>query len=232
MGRRAGPAEGFPVAANKRRHPRLLVLYRRYLDDQDSTGFVRRLSKRYTVGTLERLAEHRVRQVRRAAVLALGHVGDYGVNQALGRALLDEDRTVRLLADNALRAIWPRAGGETQRRRLGRIIRLNASRQFEAALQCATELIEQAPSLAEAWNQRAIARFHLDQFSESIRDCHQALELNPYHFVAATSMGQAYLELDNPISALQSFRRALRVNPDLEAVRVQVVRLARLVEGK
>jgi cytochrome c-type biogenesis protein CcmH/NrfG len=45
-------------------------------------------------------------------------------------------------------------------------------------------------------------------------------------------MGRAYLELDNPISALQSFRRALRLNPDLEGVRVQVVRLARLVEGK
>jgi len=220
------------VAKKKRRHPRLLVLYRRYLDDQDSKGFVRRLAKHYAAGTLERLAEHHSRQVRRAAVLALGFVGDYEVNHALGRALLDDDRTVRLLADNAIRAVWTRAGNDQQRRRLDRIIRLNASRKFEAAAQRATELIEQAPGLAEAWNQRAIAQAHLGQLSESIRDCHQALELNPYHFVAATSMGQAYLELDHPISALQSFRRALRLNPDLEGVRVQVVRLARLVEGK
>ena len=220
------------MAEKKRRHPRLLVLYRRYLDDQDSKGFVRRLSKQYAAGTLERLAEHPSRQVRRAAVLALGFVGDYGDNHTLGRALLDDDRTVRLLADNSIRAVWTRAGNDQQRRSLGRIIRLNASRKFEAAAQQATELIEQAPGLAEAWNQRAIARAQLGQLSESIRDCHQALELNPYHFVAATSMGRAYLELDNPISALQSFRRALRLNPDLEGVRVQVVRLARLVEGK
>ena len=40
------------------------------------------------------------------------------------------------------------------------------------------------------------------------RDCHEALELNPYHFIAATCMGQAYLELENPVSALESFRRA------------------------
>jgi len=220
------------VAEKKRRHPRLLVLYRRYLDDQDSKGFVRRLSKQYAAGTLERLAEHPSRQVRRAAVLALGFVGDYGDNHTLGRALLDDDRTVRLLADNSIRAVWTRAGNDQQRRSLGRIIRLNASRKFEAAAQQATELIEQAPGLDEAWNQRAIARAQLSQLSESIRDCHQALELNPYHFGAATSMGRAYLELDNPISALQSFRRALRLNPDLEGVRVQVVRLARLVEGK
>jgi cytochrome c-type biogenesis protein CcmH/NrfG len=43
-------------------------------------------------------------------------------------------------------------------------------------------------------------------------------------------MGQAYLELGNKLSALESFRRALRLNPDLEAVRAQVIRLKRLVE--
>jgi hypothetical protein len=31
---------------------------------------------------------------------------------------------------------------------------------------------------------------------------------------------------------LESFRRALRLNPDLEAVRVQIARLTRLIEGR
>ncbi len=44
-------------------------------------------------------------------------------------------------------------------------------------------------------------------------------------------MGRAYLELGNPVSALESFRRALRLNPDLEGVRAQANRLAKLVEG-
>jgi cytochrome c-type biogenesis protein CcmH/NrfG len=43
-------------------------------------------------------------------------------------------------------------------------------------------------------------------------------------------MGQAYLQLENAASALECFRRALRLNPDLEGVRAQVVRLTRLVE--
>ena len=95
----------------------------------------------------------------------------------------------------------------------------------------AGRLIERAPWFAEAWHQRAAAHFALGKLVESIRDCHQDLEINPYHFVAATSMGQAYLTLQNPVSALECFRRALRLNPDLESVRVQVVRLTRTVEN-
>ena len=61
----------------------------------------------------------------------------------------------------------------------------------------------------------------------AIRDCHQALEINPYHFTAAAGMGQCYLLQDNPVAALEAFRRALRLNPGMEEVRAQVVRLQR-----
>jgi cytochrome c-type biogenesis protein CcmH/NrfG len=44
-------------------------------------------------------------------------------------------------------------------------------------------------------------------------------------------MGHAYLELQNTVSALECFRRALRLNPDLEGVRVQVAQLSRTAEG-
>jgi len=112
------------------------------------------------------------------------------------------------------------------------IIRLNSAKHFEEASRRATELVEKASWFAEAWSQRAIAHFALSRYAESIRDCHQTLELNPYHFAAASGMGHAYLELDNHVSALESFRRALRLNPNLEGVRVQVTRLARMIEGK
>ena len=77
-----------------------------------------------------------------------------------------------------------------------------------------------------------MAQFSLGRFADAIRDCRQALEINPYHFVAATSMGHAYLELENPVSALECFRRALRLNPDLEGVRARVAQLTRRVEDK
>jgi tetratricopeptide (TPR) repeat protein len=219
------------VSTDPARPPLLLVLYQEYLDRQDSAGFAQKVSKLYTTGTLARLARHAGREVRRAAVLALGFLGDYDVNHTLGCALLDEDRTVRTLAQSGILTLWARGGSEAERRELGTIIRLNAAQLHKEALGRATLLIQRAPWFAEAWRQRAVAQAALGRLVESIRDCHQALEINPYHFVAATSMGQAYLQLENPVSALECFRRALRLNPDLEAVRVQVVRLTRMVEG-
>jgi tetratricopeptide (TPR) repeat protein len=218
------------VDTDSGRPPFLLVLYQQYLNHQDSADFIRAVSQCYASGTLERLARHSSREVRRAAVLALGSLGDYDANHTLGCALLDDDRRVRTLADSGIRTIWTRAGNEPERQELGAIIRLNAAQRHKEALARATKLIERAPWFAESWHQRAAAHFALGQLVESIRDCHQALEINPYHFVAATSMGQAYLQLQNPVSALECFCRALRLNPDLEGVRVQVVRLTRMVE--
>jgi tetratricopeptide (TPR) repeat protein len=208
-----------------------LVFYEQYLDHQDSANFIRLVAESYACGTLERLTRSPLRETRRAAVFALGLLGEYESNHSVGVALLDGDRTVRTLADNAIRSIWTRMGSSAERQELGIIIRMNAAQQYRDVVVRATELLAQAPWFAEVWHQRAAAHFALKQFAESIRDNHESLEINPYHFVAAASMGQAYLELENPVSALECFRRALRLNPDLEGVRVQVVRLTRNVEG-
>ena len=186
----------------------------------------------YTLGTLQRLAEHPHREVRRAAVLALGCLGDYDANPALGAALLDEDRTVRILAENGIRQVWIRAADDKDRVLLETIIRLNAARQFEKVVRMAGDLIGRLPGYAEVWSQRAYAHHALGNYQQSLRDCQEALEINPYHFIAAVGMGRAYLELGNALAALECFRRALRLHPDLEGVRAQADRLARLVEGK
>ena len=213
------------------RQPRLLTLYQDYLDRPDCSAFSSRVGERYTAGTLQRMASHPRREVRRAAVLALGCLGDYESNPTLGGALLDDDRTVRILAENSIRQVWTRAAEDKDRIQLDAIIRLNAARQFDKVVRMASDLIGRAPAFAEAWNQRAYAYHALGHYDDSVRDCHEALEINPYHFIAAVGMGRAYLELGNPICALESFRRALRLNPDLEGVRVQADRLAKMVEG-
>jgi tetratricopeptide (TPR) repeat protein len=210
--------------------PHLLGFYAKYLEDRDTAAFVKDVLWRYNSGTLQRLAQHGRREVRRGAVFALGLMGGYDANHTLGCALLDADRTVRMLAENSIRCVWLRSGTQAQRRELDVLVRLGAARRFEEVVRRAGRLIDAAPSLAEAWAQRAVAHCALGQFAQCIRDSHEALELNPYHYVAATSMGRAYVELGNPVSALECFRRAPRLNPDLEGVRLQVARLSRLVE--
>jgi tetratricopeptide (TPR) repeat protein len=207
-------------------------LYREFLEDQDSTEFVRHVAERYTVGTLERLVTSTRRERRRAAVLALGHLANYDSNAVLGRALRDSDRLTRSLAENSIRSLWMRDGDAADRRSLATIVRLNSSQQYKEAVRQATDLIEQSPELAEAWNQRAIGHYCLARYQESISDCQRALELNPFHFGAAGGMGQCYVQLDDLPSALQWFRKALALNPSLEGVRASVSYLERSLKRK
>lgn len=214
------------------RQPKLNRFYRRYLSEEDSAAFIKAVSQDYTVGSLERLTMHNTRVVRRAATLALGFLADFGSNAVLGRALHDDDRGVRIIAENGIRELWQRDGNEAQRQQLRVVSRRNAAQRFNEAADLASVLIDAAPWFAEAWNQRAIALFHLDRFADSAGDCHQTLELNPYHFGAAVGMAHCYLELNDAFAALEHLRRALRLNPGLEGVRAQVDFLERSLEEK
>ena len=147
------------MSGKSSRIPLLLTVYERYLDNQDSADFVHMTSRFYSQGTLARLIEHPTPHVRRAAVFALGFLGDYRVNHVLGRAMHDDDRTVRLLAESSIRNVWKRAGSDDHRRQLEVVVGLNSDKQFEEASRRATELTQEAPWFAEAWNQRAVAHF-------------------------------------------------------------------------
>ena len=212
--------------------PVLSLLYHEYLADERSAKFVHEVSRRYTIGTLERLAEFGPRPSRRAGTLALGFLADFNSNGVFGRRLNDSDRCVRMLADNGIRDLWCRDGSVSQQQRLQLIIRLNLAGRYEEVISEARRLQEESPWFAEVWNQRAIAYFHQSDFSGAASDCRRALELNPYHFEAAIGMGQCYLELDDGYTALDAFRRALKLNPGLEGVRAQVNFLERTLEEK
>lgn len=215
-----------------RRKPRLEQLYHRYLDTEDSAAFIRSVAEHYLLSTLERLAVCGGHVSRRAAVLAIGFLGNFNQNAVLGRALHDRDRAVRLLADNGIRNLWRRDGNERQQQQLQIICRLNDSHHHIEAIEAATDLINEAAWFAEAWNQRAIGYFATGRWEDAANDCHQTLEINAYHFGAAVGMGHCYLEMDDPFAALECFRRAVKLNPDLEDVRAQIAYLQRTLEGK
>ena len=212
------------------RSPLLVAYYNRYLTSCDSTLFVKRTAGRYSCGTLERLATTGDRTTRRAAVLALSLLGDYSSNAVLGQALTDRDRGVRTIAESGIRELWCRVRGREERQTLRVVVSLNDEKRYAEAVRLAARLIQDSPWIAEAWCQRGTANYHLGNYDAAIRDCHQALEINPYHFTAAAGMGQCYLLQSNPVAALEAFRRALRLNPGLEEVRAQVVRLQRTLK--
>jgi len=206
--------------------------YRRYLNRVDAAQFVAATTGCYTVGTLERLATADCRETRRAAVLALGRLADFPSHAVLGGRLQDADRGVRMLAETSSRELWQRDGTVPQQHALRKILRCNASGQFDAAGALATELIAAAPHFAEAWNQRAVSRYHRGERVESVADRRQTLELNAYHFDAAVGLGQCLLDLHEHHEAYNFLHRALHIYPDLEWVRRQLRRLQQVLDDR
>lgn len=198
--------------------------------DEISANFIYAVSQHYTVPTLERLFQLGDRTARRAAILALSYLSDYSSNEILGSALVDSDRGVRLLADNGIREIWPRQGGPAEQAAVRRLYRLNDIDDFEEVIETATILIRTNPSLGEAWNQRAIAYCAIGDFENAIEDCKETLNCNRFHFPAAMGLGHCCLQLDDPQAALDGFRLALKINPELEGIRKHVRYLERTLE--
>jgi tetratricopeptide (TPR) repeat protein len=200
----------------------LVTYYETFLREQDIEHYRRSVSTRYTEGSLCRLIESGDTQSRRAALLAIGLYGTYQCNASVARALRDDDLTVRRMASDALWAIWFRADTDENNKTLEQVSKLINRQRTEEALDLATQLIARAPKFAEAYNQRAIAHFVLGHFEESVADCRRVLELNPYHSGALAGMAKCQLQLDQPGEALKTLRRALKLEPHNESLRVLV----------
>jgi tetratricopeptide (TPR) repeat protein len=178
-------------------------------------GFKQEVKARYTEGTLQRIAGGPAAEARRAAVLALGLTGSMTSNKIVAQRLHDEDGTVRQLAADALWALWFRADNEANTRELQRITHM---RDPEEALEAFADLLKKAPKFAEAYNQRAILYFRLEEYQKSITDCERVLKLNPFHFGAQAGIGQCHMKMRKPRGALKAFKAALRINPNMEGV--------------
>ncbi len=212
------------------RYSILLRYYHHYLNDGETARFIAAVASRYTTSTLLRLVAAGDLYSKRAATLALGLIADSRCINSLGPLLRSHDRKLRLVADDAIRAIAAREGTISQRHQLELIIRSNECGTFDRTIELATELIENSGHFAEVYHQRSLALFQIDSVEHAIADCRQALKLNGFHYAAMIGLGHCHLELGDLLESLFWFRRALDVYPDLEPVRMQVAKLEKAIQ--
>jgi tetratricopeptide (TPR) repeat protein len=174
--------------------------------------FRRRIRKRYTEGSLQRLLAHADIDIRRAAVLAIGLTGTFQSNASLARMLHDDDELVSETASDSLWEIWFRGGSDEANLEMQRVTKLPDQLQVVAGLD---EIIREWPEFAEPYNQRAILLFQRGEYQRSVADCERTLQLNPYHFGAQAGMGQCFMKMRKYTAALRAFKLALEINPTL-----------------
>lgn len=183
------------------------------------------LIAQYPTETLLRYLQSEDQLVTRAAAAAIKLIGDEEAVPALIDALKDNDIGTRLTAESALWHIWTRSGDASIDKMLNDGKSLLKAEAYEEAVEQFTEVIKAAPVFAEGYNQRAIAYFLMEEWSKSIRDCKRAIALNPNHFGAFAGMGHVYVRLGKIEEAIEAYKKALLINPNLINIAETVLRL-------
>lgn len=78
-----------------------------------------------------------------------------------------------------------------------------------------TRLIEDYPTYAEAWNQRATMFYLINDFAASLADIEKALEYEPRHFGALSGRALIYLQQGKRALAVKDMAAALELHPFL-----------------
>lgn len=154
--------------------------------------------------------------VRLAGVDRLAEIGTTADGDQMLAQLGDADPRIREAAESAVWQIWSRSGDPEIDALFARgLVQLRLS-ALNDALATFDEIVKRRPAFAEGWNKRATIYFLLGQSDKSLADCDEVLKRNPRHFGALSGAGQIQMQLGRLRPALQFFRRAVEVHPNLE----------------
>lgn len=171
----------------------------------------------------------------RYRVAAIGYIGRTGLatdGPLLVKRLSDPDPYVRELAQEAVERVWTRSGDSKVDHLLAEGAREMEAEHLKRAIDIFTQVIKRRPDFAEGWNQRATAWFLAGDLRKSLADCDEVIKRNPQHFGVLSGYGQIYINLEEYEKAIEYFRRALEVNPNMTDLEGVIRRLEELVREK
>ncbi|MEO1427854.1 MAG: tetratricopeptide repeat protein [Cyanobacteria bacterium J06633_8] len=127
--------------------------------------------------------------------------------------LKNPDEVVREEATRKLWRLWFQQKGVYGLEKIEASQKLLDAGKITEAEEMLTQLIEDQPDFAEAWNRRAFLYYTNNEYEKSLADTQVAIELNPLHFGALHGMGLCYAALGEYARAISSFQRALKIQP-------------------
>ena len=168
-------------------------------------------------------------QTRAGACAVLAELGTPADLPVLMAALYDRDSRVRQAAEGAIWQVWGRSGDQATDRQFERGVAQMQGGDLLAAVETFSRVIGMNPDFAEGWNKRATAYFRLGEDDMSLNDCAEVLKRNPQHFGVLSGYGQIYVRKGDLERALDYFRRALTINPNMEGVRNSIELIEKLL---
>jgi len=129
-------------------------------------------------------------------------------------------------------ALWVASGSDTANLLMTRVKTAIEANDLNLAVQLLDAVVKIKPDYIEAWNRRATIHYMRKEFSESLQDIRQVLIREPRHFGALSGLGMILQEFGDEKRALEAFRRALEIHPNLQKIPDMVKTLSEKVEGR
>ena len=169
---------------------------------------------------------------RAEAVTWIANHGAQADTEALARRLSDEHPMVRGFAEQGLWLLWHRSGDQAIDALMAKGAEQMQAQQFKEAIATYSEVIRRKPAFAEGWNRRATVLYLAGEYGKSLADCDEVMKRNPQHFGALAGYGQIYFRLERYDKAIEYWRRALEVNPNMLGVEFNIKGAEQLLAEK
>lgn len=153
------------------------------------------------------------------------------VDELLGR-LQQASPEDAVLIEREIEIEWSKSGSAAMDLLLQRGKDALDAGEPQIALEHLTALTDHDPDFAEGWNTLASAHIALGKLGPAVDDLARTLRLNPRHFGALVSLAQIFEEIDRPESALEAYRGALALNPQMLDVQAAVKRIEADLAGR
>jgi tetratricopeptide (TPR) repeat protein len=136
------------------------------------------------------------------------------------------------LVEGRIWALWLASGSDTTDLLMSRVKAAVDNKDTDLAIELLDAIIGLKPDYVEAWNRRATIYFANKDYGKSLADIREVIAREPRHFGALSGLGMILQELGEDKLALEAFRRALAVDPNLPKIPDFVKTLTEKVEGR
>jgi tetratricopeptide (TPR) repeat protein len=154
------------------------------------------------------------------------------LDELFGRLAAAKDQEEADGIAGAIERVFQRSGSDTADLLMSRAVTAMNRKDNKVAVDVLDKLVAIEPEWAEAWAQRATARFMDGDRAGAVEDLGHALAREPRHFNALAGLGSALYSLGYEKRALEVFRRALAVRPHQAEVKQLVDKLTPEVDGR
>ena len=136
----------------------------------------------------------------------------------------EDEESANLIAEEIV-AIWMESGSASVNLLLRRGSDAAAKGNPKLARKMYNHAVDLAPDFVEVWSRSARLALTQKDYNRALNESLKTLEIEPRHFYALWTLGNVFEALNRPDDALEAYREANRIYPELKAVKDRLQQL-------